>query len=708
MQINQQNLEALLKERFGMETFRTGQLEAICSLMENNRLLCIQPTGHGKSLLYQMPTLLLEGMTLVISPLLALMRDQISHLTSRFNISAASINSDQDEHENNVAKIAAKNGKIKILFVAPEQLDDLDQFDFLLALPISLVVIDEAHCISTWGHDFRPSYRQIIKLVQSLESKDPTIKVLGLTATANHKTEADITQQLSSNIPVSVQRSHMDRPNIHLSSITTRGMAHKLFYLVQLIAKLPGDGLVYCSTRENTELVAEYCQKQNIKAAAYHAGMAADEKRKLQDEFIRGEYKIIAATNALGMGIDKSNLRFIIHFDVPGSITAYYQEVGRCGRDGLPANGILLYDVQDKIIQQHFINAAQPSEHDFAQILNIIANTQQDPPNLAAIKRLSGLHPTRVTVVVAELLEQGILYKTKLNNTQVYMPTPKMQQIKPDLTRYKNQYQVKTKELDAMLHYGEQKNTCRMLILRKALGDEQAQPCGHCDICRPQSSLIITTNIATNSDSDNNQFTAINNWLTQQTVPIKAARINDIAAGIAILNGKLRSQLFVEFMKQRAQKYSDNNRFLGLSDALLSLVKKHLATLNQQHHFAAIIPIPSRTWAHREPVAIAIAQALNLPILLDFLCWMELPSKRQGELLNNDQRHFNVDKKMSCDHSQSIPGKGAILLLDDYVGSGATIKEAARVLRKESNLKRAIVPFTIASVQWKLGQSGMV
>ena len=560
MQINEQNLETLLRDRFGLETFREGQAAAICTLMEKSRLLCIQPTGYGKSLLYQMPTVLLDGMTLVLSPLLALMRDQISQLTSRFNISAASINSDQSEYENSTARRAAKTGKLKILFVAPEQLDDIDRFDFLLTLPVSLVAIDEAHCISTWGHDFRPSYRQIVKLVQGLENKNPTIKVLGLTATANHKTEVDITQQLSTSVPVLVQRFNMDRPNIRLSVIETNGLAHKLSTLEQLIALMPGDGLIYCATRENTEIVADYCQKQNINAVAYHAGFDSDVKRKLQKEFLSGKYKIIAATNALGMGIDKSNLRFIIHFDIPGSITAYYQEVGRCGRDGLPAKGILLYDAGDKKIQQHFISSAQPTASDFTQIFGIIANAQT-PPNLATIKRLSGLHPTRVTVVVAELLEQNFVYKTKLNGLQGYVKTQK--ELCPDLTRYNNQYQVKTNELEAMLNYGEQKDVCRMLILRTILGDELAQPCGRCDICTKQFHVVKT-----NTD----QITIISNWLIQQTVPIKAIRTNNIAEGVAILNGKLRSQLFAEFMKQRMCNNSE--RPLGLNEELWKLIKK--------------------------------------------------------------------------------------------------------------------------------------
>jgi hypothetical protein len=235
-----------------------------------------------------------------------------------------------------------------------------------------------------------------------------------------------------------------------------------------------------------------------------------------------------------------------------------------------------------------------------------------------------------------------------------------------------------------------------MLILRTTLGDESVQPCGRCDVCT-QSPHIIGENT--------DQITAISNWLTEQTVPIKAVRTNNIAEGIAILNGKLRSQLFAEFMKQRMCSVGEQS--LGLSEGLLELIKKHLKTLASKHHFTAVIPIPSRTWVHSKNVAIAIAKILNVSALLDYLFWLELPPARQGELLNNDQRHFNIDKKMFFDHSQSVP-KGVILLLDDYTGSGATIDEAARVLRKNANLKQEIIPFTIASIKWKLGQSGMV
>ncbi|MBS0357864.1 MAG: ATP-dependent DNA helicase RecQ, partial [Proteobacteria bacterium] len=355
-QYTESQLHEVLKNQFGFNAFRPGQLEAIMALLNHGELLCIQPTGHGKSLLYQLPATLLEGVVLVISPLIALMRDQLEQLKNRFHISAASINSDQGEEENQNVRRIVQEARVKILFVSPEQLDHIDRFQFLLSLPISLIVVDEAHCISTWGHDFRPSYRQIIHLVKALRDKSHDIKILGLTATANAKTEEDIKQQLSQEAKkIIVYRENMNRPNIQLSVVKAKSVGEKLLILEKIIQQLEGVGLIYCATQDNTELVAEYLKTKNIHAASYHAGYEAEIKQKLQRDFLNNQFKVIAATNALGMGIDKSDLRFIIHFDIPGSITAYYQEVGRCGRDGLPAKGILLYHFEDTKIQEHFI-----------------------------------------------------------------------------------------------------------------------------------------------------------------------------------------------------------------------------------------------------------------------------------------------------------------------------------------------------------------
>ena len=680
-------LLTLLQQHFGFREFRHGQLEAIRTLMQNERLLCIQPTGHGKSLLYQLPSCLLKGITLVISPLLALMRDQIEHLNQRFQISAASLNSDQSEEENALAREIATAGHIKVLFVSPEQLDNLDRFNFLLTLPISLIVIDEAHCISTWGHDFRPSYRQILQFIQAFEQINPAIKILGLTATADDRVERDIERQLSSpGQKVQVLRENMDRPNIQLSMLAADGIAAKLSLCKELLLRLEGSGLIYCATRENTELVAEYLRQDGVSIIAYHAGLDSEEKRKIQTAFSKDQYKVVSATTALGMGIDKGNLRFIIHFDIPGSITAYYQEVGRCGRDGLKAQGILLYDPTDRKIQEYFIDSALPSIEDFAKALEVV-RTSEEPPNLTKIKRATGLHPTRVIIVVAELIEQGYLKKESIKGSQVYK-TDK-QEATLDLSRYSTQYQVKTKELEKIISYAEQSSQCRMATLRTALGDKTPNPCGHCDVCFKR---IERPNISPQILSQSRQ------WLQSRPVPIAETKTHRISSGISVLDGKLRTALFAQFMKQRANSEE-------IHEELLKLIKTQLSNLAAQHSIVAVVLLPSNTWKARKNIATALAEHLKIPLLGDLLSWKNPPTQRQGELLNNDQRHFNVLEKMEANKEIKVSA-GALLLLDDYIGSGATMKEAARALRK--HLDNPLVPFTIASVKWRLGKPGFI
>jgi ATP-dependent DNA helicase RecQ len=679
---------AILQQVFGFKDFRPGQQEAIIELLINGRVLCILPTGHGKSLLYQLPSCLLGGVTLVISPLLALMRDQIDHLNHRFKIPAMALNSDQSDEENYLTRQAVSQGRVRILFVAPEQLDHVDRFDFLLNLDVKLVVVDEAHCISTWGHDFRPSYRQIIQFLQAIDKKNGDVKILGLTATANDRVESDIKKQLCLlGQEVTVLRETMDRPNIRLSVIKTKGIATKLAACEQLLKNLEGCGLIYCATRENTELVADYLKLQGLPVTAYHAGYEAEDKRRLQKEFIADKYKALAATNALGMGIDKGNLRFVIHFDVPGSITAYYQEVGRCGRDGQKAEGIILYDPADKTIHDYFINSALPTAQDFENILKVVAS-EVEAPNLTAIKRFTGLHPTRVTIVLAELIEQRFVEKFSQQGKQVYQVLSKSGN--PELSRYAVQQEVKSRDLKQILHYGEQTQQCRMEILRHSLGDEQAKKCQHCDACMQKiEEVAISTE----------KLMTISEWLNNRPLPIAASSTNKVSAGISILDSKMRSPLFMRFMRQRA---SPNT--LGVDEELLHLLKKHLSRLAEQHRIIGVVPIPSRTWHGRDLIAKILAEHLNVPVL-DMLSWKELPEKRQGELLNNDQRHHNVQQKMTVANQTSIQS-GTLVLLDDYVGSGNTIKEAARALRATKKITNELVPFTIASVKWHLGKPG--
>jgi ATP-dependent DNA helicase RecQ len=686
VQFTAADIDRVLAERFGFTGFRAGQRESVEALLAGGSLLCIQPTGYGKSLLYQLPAALLGGITLVVSPLLALMRDQLGHLNERFGLAAGSINSDQSEEENAATREAAAMGELRLLFVSPEHLDHVERFAALAALPVRLVVVDEAHCISTWGHDFRPAYRQIVHLLRALQEQHPALRVLGLTATADERVEADIRDQLQApgGAPLLVHRSGMDRPNISLAVVGLQGMARKLAYLAQLVPRLPAPGLLYCATRERTELVAEYLVARGLSAAAYHAGLEPERKRELQADFLAGRYPAIAATNALGMGIDKSDLRYVLHVDVPGSVTAYYQEVGRAGRDGEPARGVLLFDPEDSKIQEHFIDSAQPHPEDFVAMLAAVSEAGE-PPGLTALKVRTGLHPTRVTVVVAELVEQGFLRKRSAGGKQVYERTEKSGA--PELSRYVNQQAVRTRELDAMLAYGRLEVDCLMATLRRALGDREAIACGRCSLCKGQRSSVDVG--AAVADAQR--------WLAARPSPIAASARPEMAEGLALLDAELGGELYRGLFARRESE-------VGLAPELAELLRTQVQALAQRLELRAVAAVPSRDWRQRDEALAIAAEALGVPALPELLVWSEEPPARQGELRNNDQRRENVDGKMGLGASERP--RGDLLVLDDFIGSGATLREAGRVLRKVGRLTGAIVPLTLARVRWKLGAAG--
>ena len=693
------DLERILRERFGMEAFRPGQREAIEALFARRRLLCVQPTGYGKSLLYQIPSLLADGMTLVVSPLLALARDQIRHLNERFSIPAAAVNTDQTDDENARAKRRALDGELRLLFIAPEQLDNLDSRDFLFKLPVALVVVDEAHCVSTWGHDFRPSYRKIVEAVRAFGEARPNLMVLGLTATANRRVEADIADQLrSADGPPHVIRAGMDRPNLSPGLFPVRGMGEKLEALKWLVARAGGCGAIYCATRERAEICADYLRENGEDAVAYHAGFSPDAKRELQAAFLSGGRRVIAATNALGMGIDKPDIRFIIHADMPGSITSYYQEIGRAGRDGLPAKCVLLFDEDDRRIQEHFIRSAQPAREDFEKVLSAINRDESgDSPGLMKIKARSGLHPTRVIVVLAELAEQGFIRKVSEGGRQVYQRVESGADgaRELELSRYERERERREAELSAMLSYGRRETGCLMRTLRRALGDEDAEDCGRCPHCAPGQ---------WESPSGINAERA-REWLAARPVVIpevRAPKMSAMSEGAALMNGEHRGSAFVRFMRGRGGGDAE------LADDLRESLSAKLSELKGRGKFCAVAVIPSRTWTQRDLAGKFAADTLGAENLADLLDWRETPASRQGELRNNDQRAENVRGKMAARGGLPDSGGGAILLLDDYIGSGATMKEAARVLRSDAGFQGDIVPFAMARIRWRLGAAGMI
>lgn len=356
--ISSQILHSCLKENFGFEKFRTNQKEIINTILRGQDTLAIMPTGGGKSICFQLPALLFPGITIVISPLIALMKDQVDSLKAN-GISACYINSTQSEKEqqNHIQNIIDK--KIKLVYVAPESLSYLENTFTLIE--ISLIAIDEAHCISSWGHDFRPAYTNL----GYLKNRFPSTPILALTATADKATREDINNQLNLKNPA-VFISSFDRKNL---SLEVRPALDRVKQIIDFIeTKTNESGIIYCLSRKTTEELAEKLTKAGITAKAYHAGLETELRSKTQDEFINDKCQVVCATIAFGMGIDKSNVRWVIHYNLPKNIEGYYQEIGRAGRDGLPSETILFESYGDLIQLQKFASQGQNAEIQLAKL----------------------------------------------------------------------------------------------------------------------------------------------------------------------------------------------------------------------------------------------------------------------------------------------------------------------------------------------------
>jgi ATP-dependent DNA helicase RecQ len=356
--MNTPTLHATLKENFGFEKFRPNQEDIIKCILTGHDTLAIMPTGGGKSICFQLPALILPGITIVISPLIALMKDQVDSLKAN-GIAACFINSSQTEDERQFYIESLKSNLIKLVYIAPESLSYLD--NVFNSLTISLIAIDEAHCISAWGHDFRPAYTNL----GYLKKRFPSTPILALTATADKATRKDISEQLNLVSPKTFVAS-FDRKNL---SLEVRPALDRVKQIIDFIKEKPNDsGIVYCLSRKTTEELADKLQKIGINAKAYHAGLDNKIRSKTQDEFINDDCQVVCATIAFGMGIDKSNVRWVIHYNLPKNIEGYYQEIGRAGRDGLPSETVLFESYGDVIQLQKFASQGLNAEVQLAKL----------------------------------------------------------------------------------------------------------------------------------------------------------------------------------------------------------------------------------------------------------------------------------------------------------------------------------------------------
>jgi ATP-dependent DNA helicase RecQ len=555
-----------LREHFGFDNFREGQREVIESVLAGKDVVVVMPTGSGKSLCYQLPAMMLDGVTVVVSPLIALMKDQVDALRAR-GLPATFVNSSIPESEQRARIESLRRREHKLVYVAPERFRSSRFNAALKSIPISLFAVDEAHCISTWGHDFRPDYLRLRHVIHSLGN----IRTLALTATATPYVRSDIIQQLGLDRPQTFV-SGFDRPNLRIEVIHTEKEREKIIHIKRLAQSHEGSGIVYASTRKAVEQVGQELKRLGLRVATYHAGMTDAVRVRAQEDFMNGRTQMIVATNAFGMGIDKSDIRFVAHYQIPGSIEAYYQEIGRAGRDGLPSTCALLFNYADKNTHDFFIEGSYPDLPLIKAVYNALVATglKQIELSSAQIAKLAGQRNEMAIQSALYLLERaGHIERTaptpnraengkRVARSIVLIDASPATPLRVDPRQVAGRADLERRKLRELIDLCYTEDCYRSHILNY-FGDRHHPPkCGGCGNCKPR---IVEPSIVDLKD----QSIALTDWKPRSLTDDEMLRVRKILACAKRMNGRFGKKLLAGTLRGSAAKQLVKARLNELS-----------------------------------------------------------------------------------------------------------------------------------------------